>query len=55
MQKKTEILTDIRGKLQTSSLVVERMAEGKSTPESFINLAKKDFAEVEKLLGTLEK
>lgn len=54
MLKNEEIITDIRNKLQTSSLVIERMAEGKPVPENMINLAKNDLGEIEKLLSALE-
>ncbi len=54
MQKNAEIITDIRNKLQTSSLVIERMAEGKPIPENMINIAKSDLGEIEKLLSSLE-
>ena len=55
MTQNAEILTDIRNKLQTSCLIVERMAEGKTVPERFINLAANDLMEVEKLLSQLER
>ncbi len=54
MPKTEEIITDIRNKLQTSSLVIERMAEGKPVPGNMINIAKSDLGEIEKLLSALE-
>jgi len=54
MPENVEIITDIRNKLQTSSLVIERMAEGKPVPENMINIAKSDLGEIEKLLSSLE-
>ena len=54
MTQNAEILTDIRNKLQTSCLIVECVAEGKTVPERVINLAIDDLGEVEKLLSQLE-
>ncbi len=54
MVKNEEIISDIRNKLQSSSIVIERMAEGKPIPENMINLAKSDLGEIEKLLSALE-
>ena len=54
MPKNEEIIVDIRNKLQTSCLIVERMAEGKTVPERVLNLAVNDLMEVEKLLSELE-
>jgi hypothetical protein len=55
MPENAEIITDIRNKLQTSCLIVERTAEGRSVPGRFVDLAINDLMEVEKLLSKLEK
>ena len=55
MPENAEIITDIRNKLQTSCLIVERTAEGRSVPGRFVDLAINDLMEVEKLLLKLEK
>lgn len=49
-----EIVAEIRNKLQTSTLILERLADGKMIPDGFVNLAKGDLAQLEKLLCRLE-
>lgn len=48
-----EILSDIRNKLQALSIVLERMAEGKVVPESFLHLAIRDFIDAWKLFQSI--
>ena len=48
-----EIVSDIRNKLQALNIVLERMAEGKPVPESFFNLAIRDFIEAWKLFKSI--
>lgn len=44
-----EAISDIRNKFQPLSVVLERMAEGKAVPESFIRWAIRDFMDAWKL------
>jgi hypothetical protein len=48
-----EILSDIRNKLQAFSVVLERMSEGLTVSESFLNLAIRDFIDAWKLFKSL--
>jgi hypothetical protein len=51
---KDEIIPDIRNKLQAPYLVLERLTDGKSVPEHFMELAKSDLTKVEELIRKLE-
>ena len=51
---KTEIVSEIRNKLQAPYLVLERLTEGKYVPERFVELAKSDLTLVEELMQKFE-
>ncbi len=48
-----EILSQIRNKLQALTLMLERMADGKTVPEGFFKLAIRDFNDAWKLFQSL--
>ena len=50
----SELLADLRNKLQASYIVIEQLSQGKPVPENLVNLAKNNIAEIEKLLSALE-
>lgn len=54
MPNNIEIATDIRNKLQTSCLVIERTEAGEDIPESLIDLAINNLSEAERLLTKLK-
>ena len=51
---KSEIVADIRNKLQTTITVLEYMESGKSIPSNFINMALSDIEDVKELLQCLD-
>jgi len=54
MAKNEEIAVELSNKLQASFYIMERLESGKPIPESLINAAKSNIAEIEKLLSEIE-
>jgi len=45
-----ELIADIRNKLQTTSTLLERVSQGVSVPDNFVEMALKDMDKVKELL-----